>query len=222
MYSFNKQYDSTSMYIEDFLELEKIIKNHVKLNPNFKDSFKIRLITNDKDIKVNTFKKIPAAKNIVSLRVDATGWENENIIQSVYITFTKNYCGVSTKGENEIWAKGLQQKLEEFILSKKTFLNKHLSKFQMLFSLLLGGSFIIFLMKLIISLQSNIVLNTLMNGLGLFMVIFLFYLNIKIVSSHFTVISLCSKKNKSKKPISRAEWIAIIGIIIPIIIGFIF
>lgn len=210
------------MYVEDFLELEKIIKNHIMLNPNYKDSFKIRLVTHNRDIQENTFESIPNTENIKTLWIDATGWEKSDIIQVVNIVFSKNYCEISTRGDNEVWTRGLQQKLEEFIISKQTLFNKHSSKFQNLISLFLGVFLGVFLIKVIASLNSHVILHIFMNILGLLIIISLIYLNLKVSSSRFTVLSLGSKNQKSKKSLSRSEWITIIGVIIPIIISFIF
>lgn len=75
MYTSRKKYSSITMYREDFIELEKIIRKNVKLNKKYRDSIKIRAINSEMDVSKNKIEgfEVDIIKNIKSLWITATG-----------------------------------------------------------------------------------------------------------------------------------------------------
>lgn len=218
MYTSRKKYSSITMYREDFIELEKIIRKNVKLNKKYRDSIKIRAINSEMDVSKNKIEsfEVDTIKNIKSLWVTAKGWENDEIVESIDITFSSNYTELYIKGNDEIWTKGIQSKIENFLNSKKTFSNKYIPIMQTILSIAIGALTPGFIAAIIISYMNTDVLNIILSVIGFISLSFLFYFNLKGLSKYYNVISLDLRK-ESKFFISFSDWISIIGLAIGII-----
>lgn len=221
MYAFKKQFDGVSVYIEDLLKIERIIRANVKLNSHYKDSFEICLYTRNRRWRGNSFEDFDNVKEVNDIIIYATGWEGKEITQSVKVVLSKGYCKISTNGVNEVWARGFQKTMEEFIGSKRTFLNKYASKIKVAISIMLGIFAGTFLKNLYISIHSTILMNITVNSIGLLLTALLIYWNFRLTIARFTTLSLKSKDGNKRPSLLLSDWIQIIGLIITLILGLI-